>query len=134
MTHDNVENPTACQTLCLNNINCNYWTFGVTFHPGRCWLKSSDSGRRSYSGLTSGPKNCGKLTLNYRHLARPFTLICGSVNPGKNSCPNNQWVDATSVGMGCLRSQSFTSLKADLRQDINRVSSFSSRCPNRTCP
>ena len=29
-------------------------------------------------------------------------LICGS-NPVKNSCPNNQWVDATSVGMGCLR-------------------------------
>ena len=33
----------------------------------------------------------------------------------KNSCPNNQWVDATSVGMGCLRfelDQSMTWLEA----------------------
>ena len=32
-----------------------------------------------------------------------------------------------------LRAQSFTSLMADLRQDINRVSSFS-RCLNGTFP
>ena len=36
-------------------------------------------------------------------IASSFILICGSANPVKNSCPNNQWVDATSVGMGCLR-------------------------------
>jgi hypothetical protein len=53
-----VPNPTACRTLCLNNNNCNFWTYGLTAHSGNCWLKSSDSGRKPYSGLIAGRKKC----------------------------------------------------------------------------
>ena len=57
--HEDIKNPQACQTLCLNNNNCTFWTFKVT--GGYCWLKSSDSGREPLTGLTSGPKICSKL-------------------------------------------------------------------------
>ena len=60
--YTNVANPTACRTLCQSNSNCKFWTYGLTAHSGKCWLKSSDSGRQSYSGLISGQKTCCKLS------------------------------------------------------------------------
>ena len=58
----NVANPTACRTLCESNSNCKVWTYGLTAHSGKCWLKSTDSGRQSYPGLISGRTNCSKLS------------------------------------------------------------------------
>ena len=54
-----------CHTLCLNNNQCHFWTYGFdhTEHYRRCWLKSSDSGRTEFKGLISGPKICGELSL-----------------------------------------------------------------------
>ena len=51
-----IENPKDCQTLCQNNNECNFWTLSNS-----CWLKTTDSGRQSKLGVTSGPKFCSKL-------------------------------------------------------------------------
>ena len=55
----------ACQLLCQNDNSCEYWTFGLTVYNNNCWLKSSSfnpkTGSKSFKGLVSGRKFCGKL-------------------------------------------------------------------------
>ena len=51
-----------CRDLCQSRDGCNYFTYNKRFR--HCYLKTSDSGRRSftrYSGVSSGTKFCGKM-------------------------------------------------------------------------
>ena len=74
----NVENPTHCQTLCQENRQCKFWTFGLTEHKGHCWLKTSASGRKKHPGLISGPKNCRKSSSSQAQAKSEPSLRLGS--------------------------------------------------------
>ena len=53
-----------CILLCAEEVRCSYWTY----HTGMCWLKTSDSGRKSHPIAISGSRGCvGELrgSLNY---------------------------------------------------------------------
>ena len=47
--------PLDCAKLCLKTDGCFFWTIARGFH---CFLKSSDSGRRSQGNFESGNKAC----------------------------------------------------------------------------
>ena len=48
--------PLECQKLCQSTKECK----AFTYYPrnGHCWLKTSDSDRREFGGMISGPKHC----------------------------------------------------------------------------
>ena len=48
-----------CQELCQKRAECNFFTYVKSYY-GACFLKTSDSGRRAFSGAVSGTKFCGK--------------------------------------------------------------------------
>ena len=52
----NVASWVDCRKLCQDEQLCLFWSIKSN---GACWLKTSDSGRRSESGTTSGSKICG---------------------------------------------------------------------------
>ena len=75
---ENVASNEACQLLCQKNDQCNFWTFAADGRK-KCWLKSSDAGRRSLRGLASGPKFCSKLNFQVLNLSLKVTsLTCPS--------------------------------------------------------
>merc|ERR1711997_369238 len=43
-----------CILLCAEEVRCSYWTY----HTGMCWLKTSDSGRKSHPTAISGSRGC----------------------------------------------------------------------------
>ena len=54
----NVPNSIACQKLCQDTAECEFWT---TYNAGgTCWLSTSDSEKFHYSGQITGPKFCGE--------------------------------------------------------------------------
>ena len=61
----NVATAKDCQTLCLNNKACKFWTFGThenSDYPGWCFLKTSSVLSESSGNFISGAKICGKLS------------------------------------------------------------------------
>ena len=53
-----------CQELCQIHEKCQFWSYSEG--GNHCYLKSSDIGRYSYPGITSGTKFCSK----YQNLLR----------------------------------------------------------------
>ena len=67
-----------CRDLCQSRDGCNYFTYNKRFR--HCYLKTSDSGRRSftrYSGVSSGTKFCGKMNCKDFCNDRIFILVLG---------------------------------------------------------
>merc|ERR1719341_1017900 len=53
-------NQETCALLCFKKTSCTHWTHNLTYQGGKCWLKTSSSGRtKSTTGSTSGQKACG---------------------------------------------------------------------------
>merc|ERR1711931_362069 len=53
-------NQETCALLCFKKPSCTHWTHNPTYQGGKCWLKTSGSGRtKSTTGSTSGQKACG---------------------------------------------------------------------------
>merc|ERR1719289_452867 len=53
-------NQETCALLCFKKPSCTHWTHNPTYQGGKCWLKTSSSGRtKSTTGSTSGQKACG---------------------------------------------------------------------------
>ena len=53
-------NQETCALLCFKKPTCYHWTHNPTYQGGKCWLKTSSSGRmKSTTGSTSGQKACG---------------------------------------------------------------------------
>merc|ERR1719341_1727686 len=53
-------NQETCAILCFKKPSCTHWTHNLTYQGGKCWLKTSSSGRtKSTTGSTSGQKACG---------------------------------------------------------------------------
>ena len=65
---DGISSAAKCQELCKNNRDCNYFTYGSTAYPGKCWLKSKKATSLvSHPGIIFGPKICGT-TINSQNL------------------------------------------------------------------
>ena len=54
----NVSQPGACQALCQQEPECNFWSSGTTDVGPRCWLKSSIRSQQPRVSRISGPKYC----------------------------------------------------------------------------
>ena len=53
-------NQETCALLCFKKPSCTHWTHNPTYQFGKCWMKTSSSGRtKSTTGSTSGQKACG---------------------------------------------------------------------------
>merc|ERR1719209_2177078 len=91
-------NQETCALLCFKKPACTHWTYNPTYQGGKCWLKTSDSGRtKSTTGSTSGQKACGG-----RGFSRPDSKTAvasvGNCNP--------PW---TSLDTGCYLFQEWNS-------------------------
>merc|ERR1711997_1168477 len=53
-----------CILLCAEEVRCSYWTY-IT---GRCWLKTSDSGRKSHPIAISGSRGCAEMATGVKAL------------------------------------------------------------------
>uniref|UniRef100_A0A7S4GCD4 EGF-like domain-containing protein n=1 Tax=Eutreptiella gymnastica TaxID=73025 RepID=A0A7S4GCD4_9EUGL len=77
----------GCQGLCQQAVLCTHWTYDT--EQGRCWLKTSDSGRESQSDRISGPRTC------------PSGVLAKVVE--KKKCSSGFWLDRyPSTAQGCL--------------------------------
>ena len=47
-----------CQRDCLNNAQCNYWTFDTYKTEKNCYLKRDIDKVTAYGKYQSGPRNC----------------------------------------------------------------------------
>merc|ERR1712172_297122 len=53
-------NQETCALLCFKKPSCTHWTHNPTYQFGKCWMKTSSSGRtKSTTGSSSGQKACG---------------------------------------------------------------------------
>jgi hypothetical protein len=72
--YHNTTNAAACCKLCLADGRCNFYSFNVGRVPSgaeNCWLKTSDAGRRSASGSTSGSVGRAKPAPHHHHGPSP---------------------------------------------------------------
>merc|ERR1711997_262685 len=53
-----------CILLCAEEVRCSYWTY----HTGMCWLKTSDSGRKSHPTAISGSRGCAEMATGVKGL------------------------------------------------------------------
>ena len=54
-----------CQSECAIRVGCFFWTWNTeasSRFPNTCWLKSSDTGRKTGVEKISGPRSCSSLT------------------------------------------------------------------------
>ena len=58
-----------CRTQCQNEPRCLFWTLVTSL--GKCYLKTSDAGRRALSGRISGMKRC----IGYHFFSSLYTLL-----------------------------------------------------------
>ena len=81
---DPIEDAEACQKLCQQRRECEYFVFAKDFytatlqgHRDVCWLKSSKSSLISYNGFVFGPKKCSEEMpkKGYLHIISEFRLF-----------------------------------------------------------
>lgn len=53
-------NAEACQALCQQNQDCEFFTYATSAHPVAygCWFKTSDAGATQAANVISGPRAC----------------------------------------------------------------------------
>ena len=91
-------NQETCALLCFRKPACTHWTYNPTYQGGKCWMKTSDSGRtKSTTGSSSGQKACGR-----RGFSRPDSKTAVA---GVGNC-NPPW---TSLDTGCYLFQEWNS-------------------------
>merc|ERR1719234_812575 len=75
-------NQETCALLCFKKPSCSHWTHNPTYQGGKCWMKSSDSGRtKSTTGSSSGQKACGGRGFSLPEVAKTSAAAmasCGS--------------------------------------------------------
>ena len=60
------KNPSACQIECQKNTECQVWSYNTNSDGNglNCWLKYKQGFTTYKSDRISGPKVCGKMTIN----------------------------------------------------------------------
>merc|ERR1719385_9325 len=75
-------NQETCALLCFKKPACTHWTYNPTFQGGKCWLKTSDSGRaKSTTGSSSGQKACGARGFSVPEVAKTAAAAMASCSP-----------------------------------------------------
>merc|ERR1719209_2348094 len=75
-------NQETCALLCFKKPACTHWTYNPTFQGGKCWLKTSDSGRaKSTTGSSSGQKACGGRGFSRPEVAKAAAAAMTDCNP-----------------------------------------------------
>ena len=75
-------NQETCALLCFKKPACTHWTYNPTFQGGKCWLKTSDSGRaKSTTGSSSGQKACGGRGFSLPEVAKAAAAAMTDCNP-----------------------------------------------------
>merc|ERR1711997_1428383 len=95
-----------CILLCAEEVRCSYWTY-IT---GRCWLKTSDSGRKGHPTAISGSRGCVGMATGVKALKdevsqlkelfgpSPWTLL--SAGCYLFDTPPRNWTDANQFCKG----------------------------------
>merc|ERR1719295_485216 len=101
-------NQESCALLCFKKLTCTHWTYNPTYQGGKCWMKTSDSGRaKSTTGSSSGQKACGARGFSVPEVAKTVAAAMASCSP--------PW---TSLDTGCYLFQEWNSTREEpsLRQ------------------
>ena len=107
-------NQETCALLCFKKPACTHWTHNPTYQGGKCWMKTSDSGRaKSTTGSSSGQKVCG---------GRGFSLpeVTKSAAAAVASC-TSPW---TSLDTGCYLFQDWNSTWYESRRECKQSGGF----------
>ena len=107
-------NQETCALLCFKKPACTHWTYNPTFQGGKCWMKSSDSGRaKSTTGSSSGQKACG---------GRGFSIpeVNKAAAAAMADC-SHPW---TSVDTGCYLFQKSNSTWYESRKDCQQKGGY----------
>ena len=107
-------NQETCAALCFKKPACTHWTHNPTYEGGKCWMKTSDSGRaKSTTGSSSGQKACG---------GRGFSLpeVTKSAAEAMANC-KSPW---TSLSTGCYLFQDWNSTWYESRRECKQSGGF----------
>merc|ERR1711971_1327742 len=107
-------NQETCALLCFKKPSCTHWTYNPTYQGGKCWMKSSDSGRtKSTTGSSSGQKACGGRGFSLPEVTKSAAEAMASCNP--------PW---TSLSTGCYLFQDWNSTWYDSRRECKQSGGF----------
>ena len=90
LSQEKAESAVACRNLCQQDSGCNFWTWGKPTYNGyrgpeirlKCFLKSSDAGKKALDGVMSGTKLCPEGT---------FLIFYGFIAGNQLNDPFGQW-------------------------------------------
>merc|ERR1719234_2261477 len=103
-------NQETCALLCFKKPACTHWTYNPTFQGGKCWMKSSDSGRaKSTTGSSSGQKACGGKGFSIPEVNKAAAAAMADCS--------HPW---TSVETGCYLFQKSNSTWYEARRDCQQ--------------
>ena len=75
-------NQETCALLCFKKPACTHWTYNPTYEGGKCWMKTSDSGRaKSTTGSSSGQKACGRRGFSLPEVTKAAVSAMGNCDP-----------------------------------------------------
>merc|ERR1719365_145959 len=107
-------NQETCALLCFKKPACTHWTYNPTFQGGKCWMKTSGSGRtKSTTGSTSGQKACGGRGFSLPEVTSTAAAAMASCSP--------PW---TSLDTGCYLFQEWNSTWYDSRRECKQSGGF----------
>merc|ERR1719209_297759 len=107
-------NQETCAALCFRRPACTHWTYNPTFQGGKCWMKTSGSGRtKSTTGSISGQKACGGRGFSLPEVTSKAAAAMASCSP--------PW---TSLDTGCYLFQEWNSTWYDSRRECKQSGGF----------
>merc|ERR1711971_1211558 len=107
-------NQETCALLCFKKPSCTHWTHNPTYQGGKCWMKTSDSGRtKSTTGSSSGQKACGGRGFSLPEVTKSAAEAMASCNP--------PW---TSLSTGCYLFQDWNSTWYESRRECKQSGGF----------
>merc|ERR1712172_468350 len=107
-------NQDTCALLCFKKPSCTHWTHNPTYQGGKCWMKTSDSGRaKSTTGSTSGQKACGGRGFSLPEVTSTAAAAMASCSP--------PW---KSLDTGCYLFQEWNSTWYDSRRECKQSGGY----------
>ena len=107
-------NQETCALLCFKKPSCTHWTYNPTYQGGKCWMKTSGSGRtKSTTGSISGQKACGGRGFSLPEVTSTAAAAMASCSP--------PW---TSLDTGCYLFQEWNSTWYDSRRECKQSGGF----------
>merc|ERR1712130_1024790 len=107
-------NQETCALLCFKKPACTHWTYNPTYEGGKCWMKTSDSGRaKSTTGSSSGQKACGARGFSLPEVAKTAATAMASCSP--------PW---KSLDTGCYLFQEWNSTWYNARRECKQSGGY----------